>query len=233
MLCLHLGRMKEPSPAMEILLLSLWLETGIWEELRWREVGTPIIPFLLTTMNYCVFSPLCLPSSTIMFWAQAKRGQIGKGQNRESEKGLLGWLVCSSSKRRASKSTEQGSLFSLHFLPLPSSSLFLEPFFFFPEQNPDNVPHTHERVVTSVSLGEIGLLSSGRSLMWKQGELRACMCINTDSSWIKSVGRSFPDQNFPWSSFLLWVKEWFLKSSLCHTTQLCSFPQEGKWWKAF
>lgn len=76
-----------------------------------------------------------------------------------------------------------------------------------PEQNPDSVPRTCERVITSVSLGETDLLLAGRSLMWKQRELRACMCINTDSSRIKSGGRSFPDQHFPWSSFLLWVKE--------------------------
>lgn len=61
--------------------------------------------------------------------------------------------------------------------------------------------------------------------MWKQRELRACMCINTDSYRIKSGGRRFPDQNVSRSSFLLSIKESFFKIiTLPLYPVVCFFP---------
>lgn len=44
MLFLHLGRMKEPSPAMETLLLLLRLETGIWRGTEMMRSSNPNYP---------------------------------------------------------------------------------------------------------------------------------------------------------------------------------------------
>lgn len=113
------------------------------------------------------------PSSTIKLWGWAKQGQNGKRQKTRGWEGT--WRgVAAALKRRGPKSTAQGDSFSSFLFPLPSSTLFLGLFSFL-EQNPDSVPCTYKRIITSVSLGETGPVAAGRSLMWMQMELSACV----------------------------------------------------------
>ena len=93
----------------------------------------------------CLLSPLPPASSTMMFWEQAEREHNGKGQKKEAGEDFVepfaavpkGWV---------SKSGVQGTFF---FPFLSSSDRFLGLFSLL-EQNPDSVPCTCERIITSV-----------------------------------------------------------------------------------
>lgn len=77
--------------------------------------------------QWITFSPLpsIFHSNTLgISKERAKWKRTGKKRGWEGTCGV----VAAAPKRRGSKSTEQGILLSLFFLPLPSSSLFLGPF---------------------------------------------------------------------------------------------------------
>lgn len=113
----------------------------------------------------CLYPPL--PQTAL---CTSKQGKMEKDRKKEAGKGLVRQFAAAP-KRRVSKSTEQGSLFS-PFSPSPLFKL-VSGAFSLPGQNPDSVPCTREGIITSVSLGETGLLSAGRSLMWKHKDLSA------------------------------------------------------------
>jgi hypothetical protein len=100
-----------------------------------------------------------------------------KKKQKEARKRLVQQFAAAA-MGRGSKSTTQGASFSIPFISRPSSRLFLGLISLL-EQNPDSMPCTYERIITSVSLGETGLLSAGRSQMWMQMKLSAHICINT------------------------------------------------------
>lgn len=86
------------------------------------------------------------------------------------------------------------------FYPPPCSSSF-PGLFCLLEQSPDSVPCTCKRIITAASLGETGLLSAGRSLMWMQMGLSAHMHKYPLLSWITSGRGRFWDLNFSGTYF--------------------------------